>query len=211
VAITFDDGTAGQFEHALPALRERGMSATFFVTTDWIGSPGFMSWDQLRELVRSGMSVQSHTKSHPFLSELGEMELRLELAESKRMLDGELKQDTTQLGLPGGNAPRRSLRPILAQVGYKVVAGSRWGVNAEARDIAQGPGPWIRRCTAPTHLSPELARRIVHGDLRIGLGRGIREAVLYGLRGVLGASRYAGWRRRILDTVSSAEPDYADR
>ena len=34
VAITFDDGNIGQVEHGVQALVARGMTATFFVTTD---------------------------------------------------------------------------------------------------------------------------------------------------------------------------------
>ena len=96
VGITFDDGRVGQFDHAVPALRRRNMTATFFVTTDWVGTPGFMTWDQLRQLTDWGMSVQSHTKSHPHLSELDYERLRSELAESKVVLDHALGQETTQ-------------------------------------------------------------------------------------------------------------------
>ena len=68
VAISFDDGDAGQAAYAFPALRAAGMTATFFVTTSWVGSAGYVTWDQLREMRAAGMSIQSHTHSHPFLS-----------------------------------------------------------------------------------------------------------------------------------------------
>jgi peptidoglycan/xylan/chitin deacetylase (PgdA/CDA1 family) len=202
VAITFDDGTAGQFAHAVPALRDRGMTATFFVTTDWVGRPGFMDWDQIRQLAAWGMSVQSHSKSHPFLSELGGDSLRFELAESKAVLDDELRQVTTQIALPGGDAPRRRLRHVLADTGYRIVATSRWGRNADSEDGANADRIWIRRCTAPRSAAPELARRIISGDQRIGAARYSREALLNGLRAVLGASRYSRWRRRALNALA---------
>lgn len=37
VAISFDDGNLGQYLHAFPELRRRGMTATFFITTGWVG------------------------------------------------------------------------------------------------------------------------------------------------------------------------------
>jgi peptidoglycan/xylan/chitin deacetylase (PgdA/CDA1 family) len=201
VAITFDDGSVSQFACALPALVARGMTATFFVTTDWIGTPGYMSWDQLRQMVDRGMSVQSHTRSHPFLSELGHDALRRELEESKAALDRALGQNTTEISLPGGNPPRRSLRPLLAEAGYRVVARSRWGRNGEP---ARTGVTWIRRCAARGRVTADEARRVLQGDARLALARYPREALLNGIRSVLGASRYARWRRRLLDTLARA-------
>ena len=37
--VSFDDGNASDLEIALPALLERGMSATFFVVADRLGQP----------------------------------------------------------------------------------------------------------------------------------------------------------------------------
>ncbi|MGE3595695.1 MAG: polysaccharide deacetylase family protein [Dehalococcoidia bacterium] len=200
VGVTFDDGTAGQYEEAVPALQARGMTATFFVTTDWVGTPGFMSWDQLRELTRAGMSIQSHTKSHPHLSELEHDGLLTELRESKTRLDDELGQDTTQLALPGGDAPKRAFRHALTEAGYGVIATSRWGRNSAA---ATGPGElrWLRRCNIPRDITDSLARRILSADPRLTVSQYSREAVLNGLRNLLGASRYARWRRRVLDAL----------
>jgi peptidoglycan/xylan/chitin deacetylase (PgdA/CDA1 family) len=200
VAITFDDATLGQFEHAVPALLARGMTATVFVTTDWVGRPGYMSWDQLRQLIAWGMSVQSHSRSHPFLSELSTAGLRAELTESKWALDQALGQQTTQIALPGGDAPKRSVWSLVEEAGYTVVAGSRWGIN---RDGPVGNGPRvIRRCTVRGGITPARARRMVVGDPWIALSRLPREAVLARIRSTLGPSRYARWRRRLLDALA---------
>src|SRR2546425_1196796 len=65
VAISFDDGDLGQATRAFPLLAKHGMTATFFVTTGWIGRPEYASWTQLREMRDAGMSIQSHTHTHP--------------------------------------------------------------------------------------------------------------------------------------------------
>src|SRR5438128_1971269 len=43
IACSFDDGDSGQCDSAFPSLAKRGMAATFFITTDWVGRPGFVS------------------------------------------------------------------------------------------------------------------------------------------------------------------------
>lgn len=198
VAITFDDGALGQYEHAAPALLARGMTATFYITTDWVGLPGFMSWAQLRELRAHGMSIQSHSRSHPFLSECNAAALRDELSGSKAALDDALGQDTTEISLPGGDAPTRANRPLLAECGYEVVACSRWGTNAEVR---VGSAGWIRRCTVRGNPSTEWLERVIGGDRWLALRRVPRESALGWIRSSLGPTRYADWRRRLLEAV----------
>lgn len=200
VAITFDDGTLGQYDYAFPALVARGMTATFYVTIDWIGTPGFMSWDQLRDLVASGMSVQSHTATHPFLSELGADELRAELIASKAALDTELGQDTSEIAFPGGDAPTAKLRFLITEAGYRTAVGTRWGVNSD-RQPMRG---FVRRCTLRGEVTAERARRIVEADPWLKLSSTAKEATLRRIRATLGASRYARWRRRFLDSLAGS-------
>ncbi len=47
VAITFDDGYRDVHEHALPALRERSLPATLFLTTGVIDGTAVPWWDQI--------------------------------------------------------------------------------------------------------------------------------------------------------------------
>src|SRR5207248_8604988 len=45
--ITFDDGYRDNREIVLPILREAGVSACFFITTGFIGTPVIPWWDQV--------------------------------------------------------------------------------------------------------------------------------------------------------------------
>jgi peptidoglycan/xylan/chitin deacetylase (PgdA/CDA1 family) len=70
VVLTFDDGYIDAYQNAFPLLRQFGMKGTFFVVTEWIdeGRPGYLTWDQVREMAAAGMSIQSHSLSHPDLA-----------------------------------------------------------------------------------------------------------------------------------------------
>src|SRR5213593_1247464 len=61
VALTFDDGTGDHLLEVLPVLKSRGITATFFITTSWVGRPGYLTRAGVAELARAGMSVGSHT------------------------------------------------------------------------------------------------------------------------------------------------------
>ena len=203
VAITFDDGDLGQYQHAFPALAARGMTATFYIATDWVGRPGYVTWAHLREMVGAGMSIQSHTRSHPYLSELDAGRLRDELSGSKKILDDALGQDTAEIAFPGGDAPARRLTHVIADSGYRVSVGTRWGRNPDVNG-SRRIDEFVKRCTVRGETTEAMAQRIITADPTLALSWVAKEALLRRLRSSLGASRYARWRRVVLDTFAGS-------
>lgn len=60
---TFDDGHKDSYQYIFPVLKEFDIPATFYIITDFIGNPGYMTWEQLDELYRSGNELGAHTLS----------------------------------------------------------------------------------------------------------------------------------------------------
>lgn len=87
VSITFDDGFRSDFDVALPILERHGARATFFVLTDKLDDPARVSLVMLRELIRRGHQIGSHTASHRALPELSDVELLAELSVPKQLLE----------------------------------------------------------------------------------------------------------------------------
>ena len=48
------------FVYGLPALLDRGLTATFFVVAGRLGEPGFLSENDVRTLVSAGMTIGCH-------------------------------------------------------------------------------------------------------------------------------------------------------
>jgi peptidoglycan/xylan/chitin deacetylase (PgdA/CDA1 family) len=68
IALTFDDGLAGFYTTVYPLLSKYRMKAIFYVIPAWIGRPGFVTWDQCREMHVSGwVDIQSHSYAHTSL------------------------------------------------------------------------------------------------------------------------------------------------
>ena len=123
-ALTFDDGAASDYTIAFPILRELGLRATFFVVPTLVGTTGYVTWDQLREMVAAGMEVGSHSLTHPFVNTLDASGIRREFGESKAVIEQRLGCAVRSASLPRGWEPP-GMRPILASLGYRAFCTSR--------------------------------------------------------------------------------------
>ncbi len=193
VIITFDDGDLSNRTVSLEMLQRHSMCAEYFITSDWIGTPGYMSATQLMELEGAGMSVQSHARSHRFLSELDDQEIREELAGSKRTLERILGRPVTGLALPGGRGDRRVVR-VAREVGYRYLCNSELGLNSPGCDPFS-----LRRIPITRGMDLDTFRRLVTGD-RWEMGRRrARQLVLAGLKRVLGNRLYVRLRSGVVE------------
>ena len=138
IILTFDDGTADALGMVLPALRKRGMRATFFVITDLIGHAGYLSWDGVRALADAGMEIGSHTATHPRLPDLPEARVELELAESRRTLMAELQRPVEALAYPY-NAVRSPIVVAAAHAGFRVAVSGPVHGGADLLNLRRTP------------------------------------------------------------------------
>ena len=66
IGISIDDAFLSVYKVGWPMLREANFPVTLFVATKALDRKGrnYMSWDQLREMVRAGVTIGSQTASH---------------------------------------------------------------------------------------------------------------------------------------------------
>ena len=152
VRITFDDGNASDVEHALPALRERGLKATFFVVAGRLGAPLFLDAAAVEELADAGMTIGSHGMRHRAWRGLDDGALREELVDAKAILEDVVGGPVTQAACPFGSYDRRVLRRLRGS-GYHHVYTSDRGTT-RSREFLQA-----RNSIGP-HDEPAVLERI---------------------------------------------------
>jgi peptidoglycan/xylan/chitin deacetylase (PgdA/CDA1 family) len=142
VLLTFDDGYRSMRDIALPLLRSFGFPSVLFVPVSYIGSiNGFdasvepeepiCDWDDLEELQRGKVSIQSHGVAHRRLSTLDDVQLRYEIEHSKTTIENRLGPAVKLFSFPYGDNGRepRVTATVLREAEYSAAFLYGGGTN----------------------------------------------------------------------------------
>ena len=144
--ITFDDGYADFYSHAFPTLKCWGLTATVFLPTAYIGTAPMqfrgkdcLTWQEIRDLRRSGISFGSHTVTHPQLASLQASAVESEIVNSKQTIEQNLGESVDSFAYPFAFPDENSsfvqmLRNMLVAAGYRQGVSTRIGVARQQED-----------------------------------------------------------------------------
>jgi peptidoglycan/xylan/chitin deacetylase (PgdA/CDA1 family) len=190
LALTFDDGHDSNFG-AFAEIARMGGTADLFINPSTVGTRGFLSWAQLRELAAQGASIQSHGQRHVFLDGLSPEEVRQELALSRRRILDELGKPPTLFAPPNGRMPS-GLLETARSLRYAAICTSRVGLWSAANN-----GLVPRFAVLASTSDTQLKGWLTHSALVVARAR-VRAEVLDGAKRLLGNGAYMALRRRLL-------------
>jgi peptidoglycan/xylan/chitin deacetylase (PgdA/CDA1 family) len=132
--LTFDDGTKGQWECAVPVLNQRKLRGTFYVVGSsveaWWDRSGRLHTREILDMMGEGHEIGSHTYTHPDLLALTETQIKQEMEQSIQCLS-RYGVTVTSLAYPFGTCDDR-VKVIVGQYvefargGRPVVVSSDW-------------------------------------------------------------------------------------
>jgi peptidoglycan/xylan/chitin deacetylase (PgdA/CDA1 family) len=197
VVLTFDDGDLSGYTTAAPILEAHGFRADFFIVSEWVGRPGFMTADQLRALRRRGHGIHSHSRTHPMLPSLGDAQIDDEVAGSRTDLEAIVGAPVSYFSIPGGAYDERVV-VAARRAGYRRVLNSVEGYNDSI-----DPAFVLRRFTPRAYTSV----RFVGGVCRhqaFTIGRlAMKRTALSAAKRVLGGAHYQRLRGLIVSNRDS--------
>jgi peptidoglycan/xylan/chitin deacetylase (PgdA/CDA1 family) len=163
LAITFDDGYRDNHEIAALELERRGLPATFFITTGFVGTDlvppwdaklgirsRWMTWDQVRDLHARGFGIGAHTVTHPDFGVAPPEHARREADEGRRELESRVHASVLDFCLPfGGRANvTETNRQVVRELGFKSCMSCYGGTVRPGDDpfsLRRAPiSPWHR-------------------------------------------------------------------
>jgi peptidoglycan/xylan/chitin deacetylase (PgdA/CDA1 family) len=125
IALTFDDGYADAYTDVLPVLKRYGLIATFYIVTNFVGQPGYMTWEQVAELRDTGMEIGAHTIDHLDLRTLDPTEMLRQIAQPKSDLESKLHISVTSFCYPAGFYDP-AIEEMARASGYLNATTTRW-------------------------------------------------------------------------------------
>jgi len=152
VRLSFDDGNRSDVEIALPALRDRGLTATFFALAGRLNDAASLSASDLVELRRNGMRIGSHGWSHVPWKGLSVDEAHRELVDARTVLTEASGGAIEQAALPLGRYDRELIRRVKAAHYATLFTSDRFPAR---------PGAWLQaRYSVTAQDTIDTVRRI---------------------------------------------------
>jgi len=159
IRLTFDDGGSGAWT-AAEMLEQFGWRGYFFVVTDLIGTPEFLSESQIAALHRRGHIIGSHSCSHPVhMWSLSAERLYAEWSDSVCRLSEIVQAPITTASVPFGFYARK-VAVEAAKAGVRILFTSEPVTSSEVIDGCMVLG----RFPLKDGVSPERVRSMVAGE-----------------------------------------------
>jgi len=103
ILITVDDAFSSFYENAWPFLKKNKIPFILFVSTEAVGKPGYMNWNQIIEIEKEEfVYIGNHSHSHGYLIELDEKKFLNDIDKSVKTFKKKLGYNPIYFSYPFG-------------------------------------------------------------------------------------------------------------
>ncbi len=143
VILTFDDGYVDFYTNAYPLLERYNAKATIYIISGRVGKPGYMTWDELRELAASPLiTIGGHTRTHPQLAQQKPERVRDELDGGRADLEQQLGLTVHHLAYPSGSYNAATIEQA-QKSGYETAVTVHYGIKERADKLLELPRVFV--------------------------------------------------------------------
>ena len=134
IVLSFDDGYADFFTAAWPSLKKHHLGATVYLVVNFLGKPGYMSWQQAQELRDAGIDIGAHTLDHVDLAIQPLAQAKRQIGDSRRILQQRLNAPIDSFAYPSGRYTQATVK-LVAEAGFSSAVTTNFGARHTAANM----------------------------------------------------------------------------
>jgi peptidoglycan/xylan/chitin deacetylase (PgdA/CDA1 family) len=115
------------------------------------GGRMMLNWDEVQEMRRDGMTIGSHSHSHPILTRMSIQKAKDEILDSKKIVEKNIDMEVKHFSFPNGREEDFSeeLRDYCREIGFESICSVIYGAN----DASEGNAFTLKRVGAISPIS----------------------------------------------------------
>ncbi len=139
VLLTIDDAFKSFYDHAWPILKDNKIPFILFVNTREVGSSGYMTWKQIKEISREKfVHIGNHSYSHDYLVDKTDDEIINDIELAIKTFKKELNYSSPFFSYPFGEYSN-NFKNVVKNLNFKYAFGQHSGVADETKDFYELP------------------------------------------------------------------------
>ena len=139
ILLTIDDGFKSFYENAWPILKNRKIPFILFVNTREVGSNGYMTWEQIKEISKEQfVHIGNHSYSHDYLIDKTNDEIISDINLAITDFKKNLGYNSPFFSYPFGEYSN-SFKSIIKNFGFQYAFGQHSGTADETKDFFELP------------------------------------------------------------------------
>jgi peptidoglycan/xylan/chitin deacetylase (PgdA/CDA1 family) len=129
ILITFDDGHWDLDTDILPILKKYNVKATAYIISGFIGGSDFLSANQLKDVINSGLvEIGAHTVHHIALAKRFHPIVQFEVNQSKSSLETDYNLHIVSFAYPDGSFDQQAIDVVKA-AGFRTAVSTLPGIE----------------------------------------------------------------------------------
>ena len=128
VAITMDDGWEGNYTEAFDLIKKYDIPATIFIVEDLVGTEGYFTWEQAKEMYDSGLvKIHVHGRKHISATGYSKEKLIEDYNHTHALIEEKLGAKVQKImAYPAGDSSANTIK-WLKEAGFEVQVQTKYG------------------------------------------------------------------------------------
>lgn len=136
VAITMDDGWLGNYTEAFDIIKKYNVPATIFIVENLVGTEGYFSWEQAKEMYDSGLvKIHVHGRKHISATGYSKEKLIEDYNHTHELIEEKLGAKVQKImAYPAGDSSADTIK-WLKEAGFEVQVQTKYGTVNKSNSL----------------------------------------------------------------------------